>query len=55
MKITSTVSSAKAPVFLLPTPDWLFPVSPFPRFLVFLTSVHCSLSTVFHPPPHALL
>jgi hypothetical protein len=31
MNITETVSSTKAPVFLLPAPYWLFPVSPLPR------------------------
>jgi hypothetical protein len=51
MNITETVSSTKAPVFLLPTPYWLFPVSPLPRPRLSnhrpLLTDHC-----FYPTPH---
>jgi hypothetical protein len=46
MNITATVLFAEAHAFPMPTPYWLFPVSPFLRSPVFL---------VGDPTPHAVL
>jgi hypothetical protein len=55
MNITATVLFAEAHAFPMPTPYWLFPVSPFLRSPFFLVGDHCSLTTGSTTNHHPLI